>query len=175
MVTYKQLLLLLIVAIGCQFQEILPQGRQSCVDRNVDFLMQEMKKMKDDIRELKSRVMYLEKNRAVQKDCLGWYKFGMREDGIFRISPDGEHSFEVNCDMVNGGWTIIQQRIDGYVSFDRLWVDYKIGFGNLSSDHWIGLENIHLLTKQSAVHISFEIGNGINRKFSNCSVLWVSG
>lgn len=59
--------------------------------------------------------------------------------------------------MKNGGWTIIQQRIDGSVSFDRSWEEYKLGFGNLSRDHWIGLENIHLLTRQQPVHISFEL------------------
>lgn len=36
---------------------------------------------------------------------------------------------DVFCDMKNGGWTIIQRRMDGNVDFFRNWLDYKNGFG----------------------------------------------
>lgn len=49
--------------------------------------------------------------------------------------------------MTNGGWTVLQRRTNGKENFDRGWNDYVNGFGNLSSDHWMGLKHQHLLTE----------------------------
>ena len=38
-------------------------------------------------------------------------------------------------------------RNQGGVSFNKDWQAYKVGFGNLSGDHWLGLEHMHLLTE----------------------------
>ncbi|XP_067931009.1 fibrinogen-like protein 1 [Watersipora subatra] len=46
------------------------------------------------------------------------------------------------------GWTVIQRRLDGTIDFNRGWDDYAHGFGNTNGEHWIGLENIHHLTKK---------------------------
>jgi len=56
-------------------------------------------------------------------------------------------------DTVNGrsksrGWTVIQRRMNGKVDFQQKWAKYVTGFGTLNEEHWIGLENIHLLTQQ---------------------------
>ena len=49
-----------------------------------------------------------------------------------------------------GGWTILLKRQDGSVDFYRNWTDYKSGFGNLEGEHWLGLDNMYLLTHQSS-------------------------
>ncbi|CAK8688362.1 unnamed protein product [Clavelina lepadiformis] len=48
------------------------------------------------------------------------------------------------------GWTTIQRRMNGEINFERGWDDYVRGFGNPSSEHWLGLENIYRLSRQSA-------------------------
>lgn len=62
--------------------------------------------------------------------------------------PDIE-PFAVYCesDIENGGWTVIQRRLDGNVSFQRSWYDYRNGFGDLKGEFFIGLEKLHKLTK----------------------------
>lgn len=74
------------------------------------------------------------------------------ESGIYTIDPDGTAGanvpFQAYCDMETdgGGWTVIQRRQDGSVDFYRDWNSYKAGFGSLSGEHWLGNDNIHLLT-----------------------------
>ena len=55
------------------------------------------------------------------------------------------------CDMINdgGGWTVIQRnRKNSNVNFNRKWIDYEKGFGNLTTDFWYGLATIHCLTQR---------------------------
>ena len=54
------------------------------------------------------------------------------------------------CDAKNdgGGWLVIQRRQDGSVLFNRSWVEYEEGFGNLNGEFWYGLYPLHCLTSQ---------------------------
>ena len=54
----------------------------------------------------------------------------------------------VSCDMATDGgeWTVIQRRIDDSTYFYLNWTDYKRGFGLLTSNFWLGNDNIHRLT-----------------------------
>lgn len=73
--------------------------------------------------------------------------------GVYMIYPEGvEDGFNVYCNMerdnVGGGWTVFQKRQNGEVDFYRGWNDYKFGFGTLNGEHWLGNENLHILTSQ---------------------------
>lgn len=43
-------------------------------------------------------------------------------------------------------WTLIQRRSDGSENFYRDWNDYKQGFGKISNEFFMGLEQLHSLT-----------------------------
>ncbi|XP_068705701.1 microfibril-associated glycoprotein 4-like [Montipora foliosa] len=89
------------------------------------------------------------KTCRVGRNCAELYKSGERNSGVYTIDPDGSGAFDVFCDQATagGGWTVFQKRLDGSVDFYRGWSDYKIGFGNLSGEYWLGLDKIHRLTK----------------------------
>ena len=69
----------------------------------------------------------------------------------------------VYCDTetADGGWTVIQRRVDGSVDFNRPWSDYEKGFGDLNGEFWYGLKNMNCLTQtgQWELRIDFEFQN----------------
>ncbi|XP_067915349.1 fibrinogen-like 2a [Heterodontus francisci] len=93
------------------------------------------------------------------QDCSDRYKLGYRKSGIYEIAKGSNKSFSVYCDMktLEGGWTVLQSRKDGSVNFNRTWADYKNGFGNLSTEFWLGNDKIHLLTKSKDMILRIEI------------------
>ena len=82
------------------------------------------------------------------KNCAEIYKSGETADGVYTIKPDNLPAFDVFCDQTTagGGWTVFQERLDGSVDFFLDWSDYKVGFGDLNGEFWLGLDKIHHLT-----------------------------
>ncbi|KAL7741636.1 hypothetical protein ACLKA6_019403 [Drosophila palustris] len=65
-----------------------------------------------------------------------------------RIPRYSMKPFRVACEglLQGGGWTIILRRLDGSENFYRNWSDYRLGFGNLSGEFFMGLDKIHAMT-----------------------------
>ena len=63
------------------------------------------------------------------------------------------------CDGYNdgGGWLVVQRRKDGSVSFDRGWVEYEEGFGDLNGEFWYGLKPLHCLTNQGQWELRIDL------------------
>lgn len=94
------------------------------------------------------------------RDCSDYNVLEVRKNGVYRVTPDPRNgTFEVFCEMESfgGGWTVIQQRLDGSVSFNRTWAEYKKGFGNLRGEFWLGNDHIHLLTKAKDMILRIEL------------------
>ncbi|XP_061686074.1 fibrinogen-like protein 1 [Syngnathoides biaculeatus] len=89
----------------------------------------------------------------LHKDCSEVFADGNVASGLYVIRPNGyPTALSVYCDMNNGGgWTVFQRRRDGKENFDRAWVEYKHGFGDLHSpdgEFWLGNDALHHLSSQ---------------------------
>ncbi|KAJ8025274.1 Fibrinogen C domain-containing protein 1 [Holothuria leucospilota] len=97
---------------------------------------------------------------APPRDCDEIWRRGSRESGIYTIFPDmpnsRQYGFQVFCHLQDndGGWTVIQRRVNGSVNFYRPWFDYFLGFGTLQREFYLGNEKIHLLTNQKKYELS---------------------
>ena len=89
---------------------------------------------------------------------------GQNTSGIYKIDPDGLGAFDVYCNQTAaaGGWTVIQRRLDGSVNFHRSWCDYKQGFGDLSSEFWLGLDKINRLTRNTTNRLRVDLEYNLN-------------
>nr|XP_046247588.1 angiopoietin-related protein 4-like [Scatophagus argus] len=97
---------------------------------------------------------------GLARDCHDLFVQGQRASGIYTIQPESSQPFNVLCDMTSeGGWTIIQKRHDGSQKFNLLWESYKRGFGSLNGEFWLGLENIHSLSKQGQHVLQVELSD----------------
>ncbi|XP_067939442.1 uncharacterized protein [Watersipora subatra] len=86
---------------------------------------------------------------STPRDCQEYYDHGSKTSGPYVIAPPAYNSteFYVWCDFFDGhGWTVFQKRFNGNVNFYRNWTEYKEGFGNVSDEHWLGLEKLHAIT-----------------------------
>jgi len=65
----------------------------------------------------------------------------------------------VYCDTITdgGGWLVFQRRQDGTVDFFRNWMEYKQGFGNLTTEFWWGLEKLHAATRDKPRELRIEL------------------
>ncbi|XP_034401403.1 fibrinogen C domain-containing protein 1-like [Cyclopterus lumpus] len=90
-------------------------------------------------------------------DCASLYHGGVRRSGVYAIVLSPGHALPVYCDMETegGGWTVFQRRRGGAVSFNRGWSEYRDGFGEPREEHWLGNQQLHLLSNQG--HYSLRI------------------
>ncbi|XP_068696934.1 uncharacterized protein [Montipora foliosa] len=105
---------------------------------------------------------YVEVRRP--RDCSDLLNSGQTHSGVYSVDPDDKGSFNVYCDMRTdgGGWTVFQRRQDGSIDFHRGWNDYKSGFGQLTTEFWLGNDKIHRLTasRPSSLRVELEDWNG---------------
>ncbi|XP_054473127.1 angiopoietin-4 [Anoplopoma fimbria] len=94
------------------------------------------------------------------RDCADVYKAGHSISGLYNIYLSNRTTpVQVFCDMETsgGGWTVFQRRINGSVDFQRSWREYKMGFGDVFGEHWLGNEVMHLLTSGGQYSLRVEL------------------
>ncbi|KAF7202561.1 angiopoietin-related protein 4 [Nothobranchius furzeri] len=102
----------------------------------------------------------IQRESGLAQDCHDLFMRGQKASGIYTIQPEGSQPFSVLCQMTpEGGWTIIQKRQDGSQNFNQLWESYKNGFGSLKGEFWLGLDNIHSLSKQGQYILQVELSD----------------
>jgi len=75
-------------------------------------------------------------------------------------------TFEVLPVTSISGWIVIHSRYSAAYQVDMTWNDYVTGFGDASSsDFWLGLEYIHLLTTSATNRLRVEIQTADDGKY----------
>ena len=122
--------------------------------------------------------------RPVERDCKEHYLQGQRVNGLYLVNYNlgSRHVAQVFCDQTTdgGGWTVVQRRMDGSDNFFRNWTEYKSGFGELHKEHWLGNEQIYLLTSQaffkgSELRVDMQVKAESTRRWAKYSGLEVDG
>ena len=110
--------------------------------------------------------------------CLGYNNthFNIKSSGVYIIANFCGvrcSNTRVYCDTSSGGggWLVVQRRQDGSVDFNRGWVDYEDGFGNLTGEFWYGLTPLYCLTNQGQweIRIDFTLTDGTKSYLSYSS------
>ncbi|XP_044614287.1 tenascin-R isoform X3 [Equus asinus] len=104
------------------------------------------------------------------QDCAQHLMNGDTLSGVYTIFLNGELSqkLQVYCDMSTdgGGWIVFQRRQNGQTDFFRKWAEYRVGFGNLEDEFWLGLDNIHRITSQGRYELRVDMRDGQEAAFA---------
>ncbi|KAL0966051.1 hypothetical protein UPYG_G00290180 [Umbra pygmaea] len=101
---------------------------------------------------------------ATPQNCAQHLLNGETLSGVYTIyiNRDPNQGVQVYCDMTtdDGGWIVFQRRQNGLTDFSRKWSDYRVGFGNLEDEFWLGLDNIQKLSAQGRYELRIDMKDG---------------
>jgi len=60
---------------------------------------------------------------------------------------------------------LIQQHYNGTTFFSRTWNEFKVGFGDVTGNYWIGNDRLHELTKFGQYKLRVDLKAKINRQW----------
>ena len=88
----------------------------------------------------------------------------MKIASVFLLSRMSSYRNQVSlhrycCDHSTGegGWIVIQKRVNGTTRFNLSHEKYTIGFGNFEREFWLGLNKIHALTTSDRFILRVEL------------------
>ncbi|XP_039671363.1 tenascin-R isoform X5 [Perca fluviatilis] len=108
---------------------------------------------------------------ATPQNCAQHLLNGETLSGVYTIyiNRDPSQGVQVYCDMTTdeGGWIVFQRRQNGLTDFSRKWSDYRVGFGNLEDEFWLGLDNIQRLAAQGRYEMRIDMRDGQESVYAN--------
>ncbi|KAI4891312.1 hypothetical protein NFI96_033521 [Prochilodus magdalenae] len=160
--------------------------------QNIKVLQGVLEKIRDKIQNIEKSII-AQRDKCAQpckvtcpipvvsgKDCEDIFRKGGEGSQMYMVRPELlQTPYKVYCDQTtqNGGWLLIQNRLDGSVDFGRRWDDYKKGFGNVAFDvgkghcntpgeYWLGNDRISQLTKMGPTEVLIEMQDWTGAKVS---------
>ncbi|XP_016981691.1 microfibril-associated glycoprotein 4 [Drosophila rhopaloa] len=113
-----------------------------------DELNNKIRSLEDTVKELQSRLENSKSQTNLGENLSDTCPSGS-PSGMYQMKVPGVEPFQVTqCKSAAAGWTVIQRRLDGSVSFNQSWTNYKNGFGNERGEFFIGLQKLHLMTAE---------------------------
>ena len=81
------------------------------------------------------------------------------KSGVYSVDMSTFSSTNALCDMTtnDSGWMVIARRSNPKTNFDRLYHDYKQGFGDLQEDFWFGLQSLQMLTSKRPYELKLDM------------------
>ncbi|XP_061835386.2 tenascin-R isoform X2 [Nerophis lumbriciformis] len=108
---------------------------------------------------------------ATPQNCAQHLLNGETLSGVYTIyiNRDPSQGVQVYCDMGTdeGGWIVFQRRQNGLTDFSRKWSDYRVGFGNLEDEFWLGLDNIQRIAAQGRYELRIDMKDGQDSVYAN--------
>ncbi|KAM8850015.1 tenascin-R isoform 3-T4 [Spinachia spinachia] len=108
---------------------------------------------------------------ATPQNCAQHLLNGETLSGVYTIyiNRDPSQGVQVYCDMTTdeGGWIVFQRRQNGLTDFSRKWSDYRVGFGNLEDEFWLGLDNIQRIATQGRYELRIDMKDGQESVYAN--------
>lgn len=136
------------------------------------------KRPKDSPEQFESAIntLYFSLSNADYKveSCEAWKNIGFDSDGVYPIMVDGATK-NLYCEMESygGTWLVVQRRNGNGENFNRPWRAFKIGFGDLNDEFWLGNKFLYQLTRKPTDILVFaedENGNQGVGIYSNFSI-----
>lgn len=81
--------------------------------------------------------------------------------GIYLFDNEPTKVTHVLCEMSKGGWTVIFNKGNQNTTFDKLWNEFRDGFGEIDGDYWLGLNHMSLLTQRTKMELRVEMTNSV--------------
>ncbi|XP_016534597.1 tenascin-R isoform X4 [Poecilia formosa] len=108
---------------------------------------------------------------STPQNCAQHLLNGETVSGVYTIyiNRDPSQGVQVYCDMTTdeGGWIVFQRRQNGLTDFSRKWSDYRVGFGNLEDEFWLGLDNIQKIASQGRYELRIDMRDGQESVYAN--------
>ncbi|XP_054888623.1 tenascin-R isoform X3 [Poeciliopsis prolifica] len=108
---------------------------------------------------------------STPQNCAQHLLNGETVSGVYTIyiNRDPSQGVQVFCDMTTdeGGWIVFQRRQNGLTDFSRKWSDYRVGFGNLEDEFWLGLDNIQKIASQGRYELRIDMRDGQESVYAN--------